>query len=81
MALVSRWAGLFFRFDPMRNIRFKIENHFGMTRAYPLSQEAVLLCRLSKTKTLLPGDIGTIAALGYQAVNQYGIKIDPKELY
>ena len=65
----------------MRNIRFKLENHFGIIRAYPLSQEAILLCRLSKTKTLLPGDIGTIAALGYQAVNQYGIKIDPAELY
>ena len=65
----------------MKPIRFKIESHYGLSRAYPLDQEAILVCRLSKTKTLLPGDIGTVAALGFEAVNQYGVKIDPKELY
>jgi hypothetical protein len=64
----------------MKSIRFKVESSYGMLRAYPLDQEAILICRLSKTKTLLPGDIGTCAALGYEPVNQYGIKIDPREL-
>lgn len=65
----------------MKPIKFKLVSSYGLTRAYPLDRESILICRLSKTKTLLPGDIGTAAALGFEPVNQYGVKIDPMELY
>jgi len=65
----------------MKLIQFNLERHYGTTRAYPIDQEAILLTRLSKTKTLLPGDIGTIAGLGFLCVDQTGKEIKPSELY
>lgn len=65
----------------MKQITYKLENSYGRTRAYPVDQEAILLCHLTQSKTLLPGSIGTIKALGYLPVNQDGFEINPKELY
>lgn len=70
-----------FPFQTMKPIRFNLERHYGLTRAYPIDQEAILLTRLSKTKTLLPGDLGTIAGLGFVCVDQQGREIKPSELY
>lgn len=65
----------------MKQITFKIESSYGRNRAYPVSQDAILLCRLTNAKTLLPQDIGTIAALGYECVDQTGKVIVPSVLY
>jgi len=65
----------------MKPITFKLESSYGRTRAYPVSQEAILLCRLTGAKTLLPGAIGTIAGLGYECVDRDGIVIEPSVLY
>ena len=65
----------------MITITYKLESSYGRTRAYPISQESILLCQLTQSKTLLPGSIGTIKALGYLPVNQDGFEINPQELY
>lgn len=77
-------AGPFFDpFDllPMITITYKLESAYGRTRAYPVSQEAILFCQLTESKTLLPGSIGTIKALGYVPVDRDGFEINPSELY
>lgn len=65
----------------MRTITYKLESSYGRLRAYPIDQEAILLCQLTQSKTLLPGSIGTIKGLGYLPVDRDGFEIDPKELY
>lgn len=65
----------------MKQITFKLESSYGRNRAYPVSQEAILLCRLTGAKTLLPQSIGTIAGLGYECVDQTGEVIVPSILY
>jgi len=65
----------------MQTITFKLESHYGLTRAYPVSQEAILLLRLTGTKTLIPSAMGTIAALGYLCVDTEGNEIKPSQLY
>lgn len=54
----------------MKHATFKLERHYGQTRAYPVNQEAILLVRLTGAKTLLPSAIGTIAGLGFDCVDQ-----------
>ena len=66
---------------PMQDLRFKLESSYGRTRAYPVDQTAILLVRLTRAKTLLPGDIGTFAALGYRCVDQDNNEITPGMLY
>lgn len=53
----------------MKSALFKLERHYGQTRAYPVSQEAILLVRLTGAKTLLPSAMGTIAGLGYDCID------------
>jgi hypothetical protein len=65
----------------MITIAFKLESAYGRTRAYPVSQEAKLLCQLTQSKTLLPGAIETIAGLGYRCVDGDGFCIEPSQLY
>ena len=65
----------------LKPITFKLESAYGRTRAYPVSQEAILLCQLTNSKTLLPGAIGTIAGLGYECVDRDGFAIEPSQLY
>lgn len=65
----------------MKSITYKLESAYGRLRAYPVDQEAILLCHLTQSKTLLPGSIGDIKGLGYLPVDQEGNEIDPKELY
>jgi hypothetical protein len=65
----------------MTDLRFKLESSYGRTRAYPVDQTAILLVRLAKSKTLLPQDIGTFAALGYLCVDQDNNEITPGMLY
>jgi len=65
----------------MKRITYKLESFYGRLRAYPVDQEASLLCHLTQSKTLLPGSIGDIKGLGYIPVDRDGFEIDPKELY
>jgi hypothetical protein len=66
----------------MKQVTFRVESSFGRTRAYPVSQEAILLCRLTGAKTLLPQDIGTIAGLGYECINEADkATITPSQLW
>lgn len=65
----------------VKQITFKLESHYGLTRAYPVSQEAILLLRLTGTKTLIPSALGTIAALGFLCVDTEGNEITPSLLY
>ena len=65
----------------MTDLRFKLESSYGRARAYPVDQVAILLVRLAKSKTLLPQDIGTFAALGYRCVDQDNNEITPSLLY
>jgi cell shape-determining protein MreC len=65
----------------MTDLRFKVETSYGRTRAYPVDQTAILLIRLAKSKTLLPGDLGTFAGLGYRCVDQDGNEITISQLY
>jgi hypothetical protein len=65
----------------MTDLTFKLEASYGRTRAYPVDQTAILLVRLAKSKTLLPGDIGTFAGLGYRCVDQDGNEITISQLY
>lgn len=65
----------------MKQITYKLESSYGRTRAYPVDQEAILLCHLTQSKTLLPGSIGDINGLGYEPVDQHGNIIKPSELY
>lgn len=65
----------------MTDLRFKVETTYGRFRAYPIDQTAILLIRLAKSKTLLPGDLGTFAGLGYRCVNQDGNEITISQLY
>ena len=65
----------------MIDLQFKVETTYGRFRAYPVDQTAILLIRLAKSKTLLPGDLGTFAALGYRCVDQNGKEIQLNELY
>ena len=65
----------------MTDLRFKIETTYGRFRAYPIDQTAILLIRLAKSKTLLPGDLGTFAGLGYRCVDQDGNEITISQLY
>ncbi len=66
---------------PMQDLRFKLEPSYGRARAYPVDQTAILLVRLAKSKTLLPQDIGTFAALGYRCVDQNNSELTPSMLY
>ena len=77
-------AGPFFDpFDllPMKQITYKLESHYGRTRAYPVDQEAVLFCQLTQSKTLTAGSVGTIKGLGFLPVDGDGFEINPSELY
>jgi len=77
-------AGPFFDpFDllPMKQITYKLESHYGRTRAYPVDQEAILFCQLTQSKTLTAGSVGTIKGLGFLPVDRDGFEIDPRELY
>ncbi len=65
----------------MTDLRFKVETSYGRFRAYPVDQTAILLIRLAKSKTLLPGDLGTFAGLGYRCVDQDGNEITLSQLY
>jgi cell shape-determining protein MreC len=65
----------------MTDLTFKLEASYGRTRAYPVDQTAILLVRLAKSKTLLPGDLGTFAGLGYRCVDQDGNEIKLSQLY
>ena len=65
----------------MTDLSFKVETTYGRFRAYPIDQTAILLIRLAKSKTLLPGDLGTFAALGYRCVDQNGAEIQLSQLY
>ena len=65
----------------MITITYKLESAYGRTRAYPVSQEAILFCQLTQSKTLLASSVGTIKALGYVPVDGDGFEIDPAELY
>lgn len=65
----------------MTDLRFKVETTYGRFRAYPVDQTAILLVRLAKSKTLLPGDLGTFAGLGYRCVDQNGNEITLSQLY
>jgi hypothetical protein len=65
----------------MTDLTFKLEASYGRTRAYPIDQTAILLVRLAKSKTLLPGDLGTFAGLGYRCVDQDGNEIKLSQLY
>jgi cell shape-determining protein MreC len=65
----------------MTDLTFKLEASYGRTRAYPVDQTAILLIRLAKSKTLLPGDLGTFAGLGYRCVDQDGNEITISQLY
>jgi hypothetical protein len=65
----------------MTDLRFHVETTYGRFRAYPVDQTAILLIRLAKSKTLLPGDLGTIAGLGYCCVDQDGNEIKLSQLY
>jgi hypothetical protein len=65
----------------MTDLRFQVETTYGRFRAYPIDQTAILLIRLAKSKTLLPGDLGTFAGLGYRCVDQDGNEITISQLY
>lgn len=60
---------------------FKLRETFGQVRAYPTNEAATNLCALNGTKTLVPGIIGIIEALGFQCVDCCGHPIKPSDLY
>ena len=68
-------------YPPIFKATFRIRQDFGLTRAYPLSREAKLLCDLMQTKTLLPQQIDTIKELGFECVDTDGSSITPSVLY
>jgi hypothetical protein len=73
---------LFLSLIQMITITYKLESAYGRTRAYPVSQEAILFCQLTQSKTLLASSVGTIAKpLAMFPLNQDGFEIDPAELY
>ena len=65
----------------MKQITYKLEHHYGRTRAYPVDQEAILFCQLTQSRTLTGGSIGTIKGLGFMPVDENGNEINPAELY
>jgi len=76
-------AGPFFDpFDllPMKRIAFEVKSYYGRNLAYPVDPEAFLFLHISRTKTLIPADIGTIRELGFVCVDQNGKEITYAEL-
>jgi hypothetical protein len=68
-------------YPPIFKATFRIRQDFGLTRAYPVSREATLLCNLMQTKTLLAQQIDTIKELGFECVDTNGSIITPAVLY
>ncbi len=65
----------------LKPITFRLKEAYGRTRAYPVSDEAVFLTRLTGCKTLTPEAIPNIAGLGFECVDQLGETIHPSDLY
>jgi hypothetical protein len=66
---------------PIFKATFRIREAYGNTRAYPVSREAVLLCQLTNSKTLLPQQIAAIRELGFECVDTDGHVINAVDLY
>jgi len=49
---------------------FELKQHFGQTRAYPVSPEAIALCALCQTKTLPYWAVDPAKILGVSLLNQ-----------
>jgi len=49
----------------MKRIAFEVKSYYGRNLAYPVDPEAFLFLHISKTKTLIPADIGTLRELGF----------------
>ena len=64
----------------MKQIAFEVKSYYGRNLAYPVDPESFLFLHISKTKTLLPADIGTIRELGFVCVDQNGKEITYAEL-
>jgi hypothetical protein len=68
-------------YPPIFKATFRIREAYGNTRAYPVSREAVLLCQLTNSKTLLPQQIAAIRELGFECLDTEGKVINPIDLY
>jgi hypothetical protein len=68
-------------YPPIFKATFRIREAYGNTRAYPVSREAVLLCQLTNSKTLLPQQIAAIRELGFECLDTEGKVINSIDLY
>ena len=68
-------------YPPIFKATFRIREDYGNVRAYPVTREAVLLCQLTGTKTLLPQQIPAIRELGFECLDMEGSVINPADLY
>ena len=68
-------------YPPIFKATFRIREAYGNTRAYPVSREAVLLCQLTGTKTLLPQQMEAIRELGFECIDTEGKVISSIDLY
>ena len=68
-------------YPPIFKATFRIREAYGNTRAYPVSREAVLLCQLTNSKTLLPQQIAAIRELGFECLDTEGKVINAIDLY
>jgi hypothetical protein len=68
-------------YPPIFKATFRIREAYGNTRAYPVNREAVLLCQLTGTKTLLPQQMEAIRELGFECVDTEGKVISSIDLY
>ena len=68
-------------YPPIFKATFRIREAYGNTRAYPVSREAVLLCQLTGTKTLLPQQMEAIRELGFECLDTEGKVISSIDLY
>ena len=68
-------------YPPIFKATFRIREAYGNTRAYPVNREAVLLCQLTNSKTLLPQQMAAIRELGFECVDVDGNAISSIDLY
>ena len=65
---------------PVKQITYKLREVYGNRRAYPVSDEAVFLARLTGTKTLRRSDLVNIVSLGFQPTTEQGVVITTNDI-
>jgi len=64
----------------MKQITYQLREVYGNRRAYPVSDEAVCLARLTGTKTLRRSDLVNIVSLGFQPTTEQGVVITTNDI-